>query len=419
MRILVALAGMAAVAVAGRSVQGPETCRPQLDSVGGRGRQIQLAPGRVHYFAGGGVYFHCIGQETRFRADSVAWYSELNRLDLIGNVQFRDSVTTLDAQRARYLTVDERLEAFDEVRLENERTGSVLTGPHLTYYRAVPGLRDTTELYADRSPMVEYRSGPDATAPYVIRPLRVRLRGEDEAWAGGGVTIEREDFTAQSDSAELELQLGTGLLIGNAQAAGGDSVPYTIRGARLAFRLVEDELTWVQAQGQAHATSADWRVTGDTIEFNVAEDLIQGGAVWGDSARSQAISQTYAIAADSLALDAPDQVLTEVRGIGRAVATSAPDSIRPEPDWIAGDTVIARFDDTESGGRELAALDAWGNARAYYHIFDEAEPEGPPAINYSRGARIAARFRDEELQEVVIMEGGDGIYLEPSEVRRP
>lgn len=415
MRLLLALTGVGAVALGGRSVQAPESCRPQLDSAS-RGRQVQIGPGRVHWFAGGGVYFHCIGQETAFRADSVAWYQELNRVDLLGNVRFRDSVSTLTSRRARYLTVDERLEAYDDVRLRNRRTGSLLAGPRLTYYRAVPGLRDTTELYADGNPVIEYRSTPDAEAPYVIRPLRVRLRGEDDAWAGGGVTIEREDFTARSDSAELQLQSGAGLLIGRARAAGGDSVPYAVEGDRLAFRLVDDELHWVQAQGQGRATSRDWRVVGDTIEFNVSRDLIQGGSVWGDSTRSQAISETYSIAADSLALDAPDQVLTEVRGFGRALAASAPDSVRPEPDWIAGDTVVAQFDSTESGGRELVLLDARGNARAYYHIFDEADPEATPGINYSRGVRITARFRNEELQDVVIMEGGDGVYLEP---RRP
>jgi len=398
--------------------QESRTCEAQLDSAG-HGMRREFGPGRFHFNAGGGVYFHCIGQTTRFRADSVASYSELNRFDLFGRVHFEDSTTTLDADRAQYFTADERLEAFGNVALRNRTNGSRLSGPHLTYYRATPGVRDTTELFADRNPVVEYRDTPESSNPYLIHAVRVRVRGEATTWAAGGVTVDREDFSAESDSAELRFDQDAGLLVGNARAEGRDSLSYTVEGAKLAFRLADDELRWVQAQGSGHATSQDWRIMGDTIEFDIEGDLIQGGGVWGDSTRSEAISQTYTIVADSLALDAPDQQLTEVRGFGMGRATSSVDSVIREPDWIEADTIVAHFDSTTAGRRELVMLQATGNARAYYHVADQDDPSLPPSINYSRGVKITARFRNEELQEVVITEAADGIYLEPTTRRKP
>ncbi len=399
--------------------QGLRTCRPQLDSAR-VGRHVEIAPGQFHQFGSGGVFAQCIGQPTTMQADSVAWFSEQDRMDFIGTVRFQDAAVFLDADRARYHPSEERLEAFGNVRLENQATGSVLAGPNLVYLRAVSGLRDTAELYAVDRPLVEYRPSRDPGAvPYIIRGDRVRLRGETHAWAGGSVTIDREDFAAQGDSAILDMSLNEGVLVGNAQAAGTDSAAYTIRGRKVAFRLTNDELTWVQAQDMARASSAEWRVAGDTIEFNVASDLVQGGAVWGTSTRSQAMSQQYQIEADSLTIDSPDQVLTEVRGFGIAKATSRLDTLTTEPDWMAGDTIVARFDEAPSGRRIIVLLEARGHAQAFYYIYESPLRIGPPGINYARGGRITAYFREDLLERVDVLEAADGVYLEPAGRRRP
>lgn len=425
-RVAVLLALSAAPAVSRTALaQAPRTCRIELVEAR-EGRQVDLGGGRVHWFGRGGVFARCIGQSTTLRADSAAWYSELSRADFVGTVRFEDSTAALDASRASYYTADERLEAFGTVRLVNRETGSVLQGSHLSYRRAAAGVRDTTELYATQRPTVEYRApGDTAAPPYVIVGDRVRLRGSTLAWAGGSVTIEREGFAARSDSAALDTGVGEGLLVGHAEAAGGDASGYTITGRRIAYRLADNRLTWVQAQQEATATSAEWHVVGDTVEFQLAHDLIQSGAAWSRTAHARATSTRYTIVADSLAIDTPDQVLTEVRGFrgARALSTielpadSAADSLRASYDWMEGDTVVARFGDTSSGGRALVLLEARGAARAFYHIFDATTATGPPAINYSRGERIVARFGDETLETVHVVGAADGVYLEPT--RRP
>jgi hypothetical protein len=350
----------------------------------------------------------------------VAWYSELDRLDFVGAVQFRDSTTLLDANSARYFPRDERLEAYGGVHLEDQNTGSILEGENLTYYRIAPGVRDTSELYATRRPRVEYRDPSAQTPePYVIRGDRVRLKGQGRAWAGGRVTIDRRDFTAYGDSAALDLDRGDGIMVGQAQATGKDSLSYTLSGSSIAFRLTDGEMTWVQARENAQADSEEWLAMGDTIEFALADDQIQGGNVWGTSRRPRAVSASQTIVGDSLAIDAPNQRLSEIRGFGSAVATTGRDSGSADPDWITGDTLVARFDSSDGGRRVLVMVRAAGSARAYYHVYPQEGEEGPPAINYARGQIITARFSDDELDRVDIVEQADGIYLEPLVRRRP
>jgi len=405
--------------------QEDPNCRAQLDS-SAVGTRMETAPGRILQFASGGAWFSCVGPPGAENAglvvwhtysDSVAWRAHLGRVDFVGNVLFSDTTAELASSRASYYQSDDRLEAFENVRLVNRENGSVLTGPHLVYTRASSSDAGDAELFADRRPRVEYRSEGDSVNPTFITGDRVRLIGNSSAWAGGNVAIEKEDFSATGDSATLDLEAEEGLLIGHAEAVGQDSIGYTLRGGSIAYRMVENELTWVQAQERGEGLSADWRIVGDTIEFTVSDNKIQAGMVWGDSVRPRAMSDEYTISADSLAVDLPDQLLTEMRGFGSARATARNDSASTDVDWIAGDTVVAHFDSTSSGARTLKQLNAGGNARAFYQIFDEENPDLPPGFNYSRGLRIVALFEEETLKRVDVMGQADGIYLEP--IRRP
>ena len=425
MRALMLAVALAAGWCGSVQAQASQICRPYLVGTGpaGQGLLRRVAPGVYHQFISGQgqrVHIRCEGQSTTVDADSLAWYQDLNRLDFVGQVKFRDSTASLTANSARYFPASERLEAYGDVRLEDESTRSVLTGTNLTYYRAVPGIRDQTELYATQRPTVEYRPvGAAADDPYLIRGERVRLRGGSLAWAGGGVTIDRENFRARADSAELDFAAGHGLLIRRAEAIGTDSTRYEIRGERLMFRIEEGELNWVQAQREAQALSTEWVALGDTIEFNIRRNRIQSGTVWGDSSRATARSARQVIVADSLAIDAPDQVLTEIRGFGTSRATTTPEG-RPDDatDWIEGDTLVARFGETGEGRRGLVMVRATWVAKALYHIYGLA-PGGQPAINYSRGRRITAYFMGDMLERVDVVELADGVYLEPVEKREP
>jgi hypothetical protein len=398
---------------AGVLAQGPASCAIQLDSVGGQGRQIEVAPGVVHWYAGGGVWASCRGRPVRMRADSVAWYTDRDKADFIGKVFFEDSTATLDSQTASYFMRDERLEAYGDVVLVNRGTGSRLEGPALTYWREVPGVRDTTEMLATRRPTVRYRAAGDTAAePYVIIGQQVRLRGSDRTWAGGAVTVERSDFASRSDSAELDLGAGRGAFRGHASVDGKGRNKYTLAGRTIVFRLEGNKLSWVQARGAADAVSTDWRLAADTIAFDIVNEQIERGTAWGDSSRPNALSARHTMRADSVALDTPDQRLEELRGYGDALATAARDSLDGQPDWVAGDSLTARFDTTAAGERILKDLEARGKARAYYRVY-EADGTTLAGINYSLGKHILAAFGERGVQRVRVVGEGHGVYLEP------
>ncbi len=407
-------------APASAPAQAPSGCRVQLDSVGGIGRYEEIRPGVVRQYGGGGVWASCRNQRTSIYADSVAWYSDLARVDFIGRTRFEDSTVLLHADRASYYTRDERLEAYGMVQLLNLSTGTELRGPNLAYWRAIEGVRDTSDLLASDRPTVWYREqreAGDTTGPesYVIVGERVRLKGEGRAWAAGSVTVSRTDLRAAGDSAELDLDNGTGLLIGGARIEGRGERSYTLSGERIVLRLEEGRLRWVQAQGRARAASEDWDLAADTVEFYLDNQRIQYGGAWGRESRPKAVSASYTMEADSLAIDASEQQLREIRGFGKALAMAYGEREASEPDWVAGDTLVALFDTTSSGERVIGELDARGHARSYYRVY-EADGQTLAGINYSRGARIKAFFSDGALHRVQVIGQGDGIYLEPRRI---
>lgn len=400
------------------AAQGTTPCVAVLDHAD-TGRRMQ---GGVRQYASGDVRAHCDGQETSMASDSIAWLRAQGRFEMVGNARFRDTTVTLDADRAVYFLDDERLEAYGNVRLVNRASGTVLTGPNLTYYRSVPALRDTTELYATHRPTVEYRAdGESADAePYIILGDRVRLRGANLAWASGDVRIDRSDFHAEADSAELDLGTDAGELLGRASVTGGgtDGSGYELNGREIGFTSVDNALNWVQARDSAEAESTEFFIRADTVEFGIADNKIQGGFAWGDVLRPYAVSGTNTIVADSIAIDAPNQQLEELRGFGAARALSVRDSTDDDPDWIAGDTLVARFASTVLTGRFLEQIVATGTAAALYRVYREGGGDLPD-INYSRGDQIIATFSPFGIMLVTVHGNADGVHLESIRGNRP
>ncbi len=405
------------------AMQAPDTgagrpCKIVIDSVGNYGRQVEER-GTFNFFAGGGVRAHCQGTTSTLAADSVAYHAALNRFDLVGNVRLRDTIIMLDATNASYYLRQERLEAHRHVVAVNQRTGSVLRGPNLTYLRAAPGVRDTTELRATSRPTIDFRTEGDTGAPYVVVGDRVRLRGNDRIWAGGRVTVDRHDMSANADSMVLDQTAGWGVLVGQPRVEGKSERPYTLRGRRIELVLVERKVRQVIALGAGEASGSDWRLTADTIHLDVEHRKLQQTLAWGDSTRPRAVSTTHTVEGDSLALDTPDEVLRELRAFGRALSTSKPDSAAgaAELDWMTGDTLVARFVQVaDSGGKtraELSQLDARGAARSLTHLAHDGGRPGGPSINYSRGTHITVTLRGDQVDRVVVSGRADGVHLEP------
>ena len=401
---------------------GGRPCVIQVDSIGGKYSEVAVRAREKNYFAGGGVLAHCQGAGSMLSADSVAFFAGIGRFDMIGQkspVHIRDTAITLDAQRASYFLRLERLDAHVNVVAVNRNTGSTLRGPNLTYYRAARGVRDTLELYASGRPTIDYRSNPDSGEPYVIVADRVRFKGNDRMWGGGRVTIDRSDIAAQGDSMQLDEMAGQALLIGKPRMAGKGARPYTLVGTRIEMELAVREVRKVKALGHGEATGADWRLTADTIHLGIEQRKLQQVFAWGDSARPHAVSTLYTLLADSLALDLPNEVLTEARAYRKALATSKKDSTaKTRVNWIAGDTIVARWAQvTDAPGpakTKLRNLQAHGSARSLSHLYNERDSTLGPSIDYSRGQVITIALRGDKIERVLVTGRADGLHLEPA-----
>lgn len=407
---------------------GGRPCTIQVDSIGGNYREVAVGAHEKNYFAGGGVLAHCQGTGSMLSADSVAYFQGIGRFDMIGQrhlVHIRDTSLTLDAKSAVYYLRQERLEAHSQVVAVNRVTGSVLRGPNLIYYRAVRGVRDTIEMYASGRPTIDYRASADSGEPYVIVADRVRLKGNDRMWGGGRVTIDRSDFAARGDSMQLDQLSGFGVLVGKPRVEGKGGRSYTLTGSRIELGLQGREVKLVKALGDGVATGSDWRLTADTIHLRLDRRKLQQAFAWGarDSTRAKAVSTLQTIRADSLALDLPDEVLTEARAFGHAFSTSKRDSsAMADVNWIAGDTLVARWAQSpDSAGRPknlLHRLIATGApARAFTHLYNERDSTAGPSLTYSRGAVIDIALKGDKVDRVTVARGegipADGVQLEP------
>jgi len=397
-------------------------CSIIIDSIGGNYRQSVPTPGDTNRFAGGGVLARCAGTGSTLSSDSVAMYGRQRRIDFIGHVVIRDTAMALDANFASYYLRDERLEARKDVVARNRRSGSVLRGPHLDYYRAARGVRDTVEMFANSRPTVEYRQAADSGEPYLIVGDRIRFKGDDRVWAGGKVTVDRSDFASRSDSLLLDETRGIGVLVGHPRVEGKGGKTYTLVGTRIELGLEEREIRLVKALGEGKATGDDWTLTADTIHLLVADRKLQQAFAWvgeGSKAQAHAVSSLHTIDADSIAIDTPAEVLTESRAFGRALSQAKRDSatVAADIDWIAGDSLTARFvQEKDSTGRERSRLQqivARGAARALTHHIDERDSTAAKAINYSRGQRIDVVLRGAKIDRVTVAGKADGVHLEP------
>ena len=399
-----------------------DRCVFQIDNVDRQGSVNETTRG-TNYFAGGNVRLSCRGQQLTMQSDSVAAYGG-DVVQFIGNVKYRDSTLTMDADRGTYYKKGEKWEARGRVVTKNLRNGSTLTGPAMDYFRVVKGVRDTMEMYSTGRPRIEYATatpGARPSEPYIIVADRVRLRGSDRLWGGGKVTIDRSDFAAKADSLRLDTGKGDGTLVGGSpimRGLGRDS--FNVSGRRLDLKLDQRELTYVTAKGTGHAVSKEWDLVADTIGLDLNNRKLDQTLAWGDSIRPYANSPAYAMRADSLALDTPGQQLKEVRGFGAAWLAGTIDSASKQRDWIRGDTVVATFVQRDSAGTPRAALNrivARKGAQSY-HVEANARYPARPSINYARGDIIVMTMSNTSrggVDRVDIRGQVDGIQLEAAD----
>jgi hypothetical protein len=199
---------------------------------------------------------------------------------------------------------------------------------------------------------------------------------------------------------------------------GRDS--FTVAGRRLDLKLDRREVTFVTAKGSGHAVSKEWDLVADTIGLALNNRKLEQTLAWGDSTRPYATSPSYAMRADSLALDTPGQQLKEVRGFGRAWLAGSVDAPSKQRDWMRGDTVVAQFIQRDSAGTKRSALSriVARKAAQSYHIDPSQKHPDRPSINYARGDVIVMTMKQgvrTGVDRVAIRGQVDGVQLEASD----
>ena len=432
MRGLLLSALLLACAATQLSAQDTKKCRFRVTFVGDSGRRVPTVEG-PNYFAGGGVIIVCEGTAISMKSDSVAAYGG-TIVQFIGNVHYRDSTVTMDADNGTYYKAGERWEARGNVHTVNLSTGSTMDGPSLDYLRAVKGVRDTVETYSIGRPTIKYIPKDSAGAkaePYVIVGDRIRQKGENQVWAGGKVTIDRSDLTARGDSLWLRTgKDGKGSMIGGQPTLRGfGKDTFDLAGKRIDFTLDERDLTGIAALDSAHAVTGDVDLVGDTVSITLKDKKAEATRAWGRKQRPVGIAGDYELRGDSLAIDTQKGDLREVRGYFNAWAGTKPDSGTGQRDWVAGDTVIIRFVQADSSGKQttkVQQLEAMDSARSFYRAANKGKSDStgskPPSLNYARADRIVISMLttgDGGMDRVDMYGHVDGIQLEPAKPKAP
>src|SRR5579863_648563 len=424
---------------------------------------VKLPSGKYNTFFAGGVIAHCRGQGNTLTSDSAEYYDEQQLLYLIGHVHYTEPRVTVDSHHMTYFVNEGRLVADTEVYAVMS-SGTTMRGPHADYLRVIPGLRTRAQLTATGRPhmhLVQKDSASSAPDTAGVDADRVFMDGDSLVYASRRVIIKRTDLTATSDSAFMNQSTGYArLILGSPTIVGHDKAhPFTLKGDLIDLFAANHQLTRVLAMQHGDALSKDMHLTSDTIDLRFDAKVLSRAFAWGES-RARATTPERDILADSIDVIMPQQIIHQVRSIGKAYATSIHDSTHfksKERDWMKGDTIISYFDttsihprtanqqaaqspapgggvaakdhgpkavsDVASGGAaaapaqdsqpEVKTVVAKVKARAFYQMAPRDKTQVRPALNYVRGRIITIDLVNRQVSMVTVIDSAAGVYLEP------
>lgn len=421
--MLVPVCGMILAAPAG--AQGaPGQCLLQYETSTGNTRTnvVKNPSGQYNFYQGGGVIYHCEGQNNTLVADSAEYYGDQKVLYLISNVHYTEPRAKVDAERMTYYQIEDRIRAEGNVNVRTE-TGTTIRGPVMDYYRATTTrpLPRTIATGRPRMAILQKQTGPEPAEPVDVVANRLVAEGDNLVYASGNVEITRPDLVAKSDSAFMDGQREFARLMRTPSVQSKRGTPFTLTGGVIDLYSRDRNLERVVATPSGHVLSQDLELASDSVDLRVRDNQLQRVIAWGSKSRATALSPDRRVVADSIDAVMPGQRLREVRAVGDAYANSAPDSTRiisTERDWMRGDTIVAEFDSIAPGDTtsrpEAKSIVASGSARSYYQVAGSAPGRTVPNINYVRGRIITVLFADKAVDKVHVVDQASGVYLEPS-----
>ncbi|MFQ5688769.1 MAG: hypothetical protein ACE5HQ_00670, partial [Gemmatimonadota bacterium] len=295
--------------------QAPAKCVLVFEPTSAKTRSLSLRDvlGLHVTHVGGGMQWTC-GTAT-MEADSAIKYDRERRVDLFGNVRYRDSIRTLEADSLTYDEIGDLIVADGDVHLTRLESGSTLSGPRVEFLRAVSG-KDERTIARQRPHMTLYDKEHKDHPPFEVDADKAVFAGEEAAHAWGEVEIHRPDLEAVADSAFFDLKGGTGLLFGSPRVKGES---FELSGDTIRIRFEEGALRQVYALGHGEALGESYEVRAENISVEVKEEVVDGVWAYGPG-RSLAISDPYRLYGDSLRFVMREGQIDTVIAVGGASA---------------------------------------------------------------------------------------------------
>jgi hypothetical protein len=429
----------------------------------------RVGPDQYVTHVGGGLRWTC--GSARMAADSGIKYDREQKLQMLGSVDYRDSVRTLTADSLTYWQAEDRVVAYGRVRLVRLASRSVLSGPRVEFFRSGGGPQRTV---ATGRPHLMVRDTTGKGPPAEIDADRMVFLGESEARLSGDVRIVRGKTTAHADSAIYLADAHEGRLLGSPEVTGEQ---FRLAGGVIAATIDSGKVRSVRARGDAEASGESFRLFSDAIDANVTGERIDRLWAYGKQP-ALALSASYRLDGDSLVFAFREGDIDSLVAIGGSSAVEVGDSVAdaldrsargsPPPaaagdeNWVRGDTLRLAFarpdtgssaaasaapadsvpaegtpplpgdevrDDTtaaapdSSGGgqaerrRRLERIRASGDARAYYLVPRDSAEGGGMARSYLIGREIVVFFAEGEARRV-LGEDAIGVFLDPTEAEK-
>ena len=425
-RLLAGIAGLFVFSFSASAQAPARQCLLQYESSSAtsntRTNAVRLPNGQYNFFQGGGVTYHCEGQDNTLIADSAEYYGDQRVLYLIGDVHYTEPRAKVDSDRMTYYQLEDRLRAEGNVNVRTN-TGTTINGPVIDYYRATTArpLTRTVATGRPRMAVVQRQSGATPPEPVDIVANSLVAEGDNLVYASGNVLVTRPDLIAKGDSAFLDGQREFARLMRTPSVESRKGRKFTLTGGTIDLFSRNRLLERVLATPSGHVLSDDLELLADSVDLRVRDNQLQRVMAWGRRSRAQALSPDRRVVADSIDAQMPGQRLREVRAIGNAYANSVPDTTRMisvERDWMRGNEVIAEFDsipasDTTSRPQAKRIV-ATGDASSFYQLTPSGTARSAPNLNYVRGRIITVLFADKAVASVNVTDQASGVYLEPA-----
>jgi lipopolysaccharide export system protein LptA len=399
-------------------------CLLQYETSSGNTRTnaVKTASGQYNFFQGGGVTYHCEGQNNTLQADSAEYYGDQKVLYLINDVHYTEPRAKVDSDRMTYFQIEDRIRAEGNVVVRTQ-SGTTIRGPVMDYLRQTPTrpLARTIATGRPRMSIAQKQTGNTPPEPIDVVSNTLVSDGDNLVYASGQVEVTRPDLLAKSDSAFLDGQREFARLMRSPSVQSRKGRPFTLTGGVIDLYSRNRNLERVVATPSGHVLSQDLELAADSVDLRVTQNQLQRVIAWGRKSRATALSPDRRVLADSIDAIMPGQRLRQVIAIGSAYANSEPDTTRivsKERDWMRGDSVLAEFDSIAPGDTvskpQAKRIVATGNASSFYQLAQNGKAKGPPNLNYVRGRIITVSFLNKTVDKVDVVDQASGVYLEPN-----